>query len=40
MSKAMLRPVSPWSSSSLKRWFVSSALPKPLKMRIVHGLPR
>jgi hypothetical protein len=40
MSKAVDRPVWPEASKNLKRWLVSSGVPKPANMRIVHGLPR
>jgi hypothetical protein len=30
----------PEASKNLKRWLVSSGVPKPANMRIVHGLPR
>src|SRR6476620_5948665 len=40
MSKAVDRPVWPLASRNLKRWFVSSGVPKPANIRIVHGLPR
>src|SRR5687768_18345695 len=39
MSNAVERPVWPDSSRNLKRLFVSSGVPKPANMRIVHGLP-
>ena len=37
---AVERPVPPARSSSLKRAFVSSAVPKPANMRMVHRRPR
>ena len=40
MSKAVESPVPPALSSSLKRRFVSSAVPKPANMRIVHSRDR
>jgi hypothetical protein len=40
MSNAVLSPVWPCSSRNLKRWLVSSGVPKPANMRIVQGLPR
>src|SRR6476469_59829 len=40
ISNAVDRPVCPFSSRNLKRLFVSSGVPKPANMRIVHGLPR
>ena len=38
-SKAVERPVSPWASRYLNRWFVSSAVPKPANCLMVHSLP-
>src|SRR5207245_9997681 len=40
ISKATLRPVSPWAMRYLNRRFVSSALPNPANIRIVHSRPR
>ena len=40
MSNATLRPVSPCSMRYLNRRFVSSALPYPANIRIVHRRPR
>src|SRR2546426_8480371 len=40
MSNATLRPVSPWAIRYLNRRFVSSALPNPANIRIVHSRPR
>ncbi len=40
MSNATERPVWPCFRRYLKRAFVSSAVPNPENMRIVHGLPR
>ncbi len=40
MSKAVESPVCPCSSKKWKRRLVSSGVPKPENMRIVHGLPR
>jgi hypothetical protein len=40
MSNAVDRPSPPARRISLKRQFVSSAVPKPANMRIVHGLDR
>ena len=40
MSNAVDRPVWPCSSRNLKRRLVSSGVPKPANMRIVHSLPR
>ena len=39
-SKAVDSPVPPARSSSLKRALVSSAVPKPANMRIVHSCER
>ena len=40
MSKAVERPVLPLASRYLKRALVSSGVPKPANMRIVHSRPR
>ena len=40
MSKAVDRPVPPWRNSSLNRALVSSAVPNPANMRIVHSRER
>ena len=40
MSNAVDRPVCPCSSRKWKRLLVSSGVPKPANMRIVHSLPR
>ena len=40
MSKAVERPVCPWSSRYRKRSFVSSTVPKPANWRIVQSRPR
>jgi hypothetical protein len=40
MSKAVDRPVPPLRSSSLKRALVSSAVPNPANIRIVHRRDR
>ena len=40
MSYAIESPVPPAAISFLKRSFVSSAVPKPANMRIVHSRPR
>src|SRR5438876_7918332 len=40
ISKATLRPVSPWAMRYLNRRFVSSGRPNPANIRIVHSRPR
>ncbi len=40
MSNAVERPVPPAFRISLKRQFVSSAVPKPANIRIVHSFER
>ena len=40
MSNAVDKPVPPAASRSWKRRFVSSAVPKPANIRIVHGFER
>ncbi len=40
MSKAVDRPICPWSSRYRKRSLVSSAVPKPANWRSVHSRPR
>src|SRR2546422_445852 len=40
ISKATLRPVSPWAMRYLNRRFVSSGLPNLANIRIVHSRPR
>jgi hypothetical protein len=40
MSKAVESPVCPEARRNLNRALVSSGVPKPANMRIVHGLPR
>src|SRR5256885_101542 len=39
ISKATLRPVSPWAMRYLNRRFVSSALPEPANIPTVHNPP-
>ncbi len=40
MSKAVDRPVPPRPRMWRKRWLVSSAVPKPANIRMVHSLER
>src|SRR2546425_3777801 len=40
ISKATLRPVSPWAMRYLNRRFVSSPLPNPPHIPLVHNRPR
>ena len=40
MSKAVESPSPPERSSSLNRWLVSSAVPKPANWRMVHSFER